>query len=225
MRRHHSFIEGSKLVCEILGGIKDPVQLLSVPNLHPTHQHSSTTQTFTTTTQPQQPTPIFKMVSITFKTLSGAAAVYMLSQQVQCPPIAIPLITSAALQTAAAVGSAGASFAGAIIGANVGGKKRSVLNRRQEFVAPPGVPQFEFDRCYNDLSQESVSINAQGPVQNNGIQIDGLPATCMNLATVITGDANGPPPTPCGSACLLYNSLSPEDYEELRVTFEGLKNA
>ncbi|KAK0390639.1 hypothetical protein NLU13_0143 [Sarocladium strictum] len=173
------------------------------------------------------------MVSPNLKTLGGAAAAYLALQQVQCPPIAVPLITSAALQVAAQVGSAGASFAGAIIAANVGGggRKRmaTVINqnkKRQEFEAPPGVPQFEFDRCYNDLSQESVTVNVQGPVNNNGIQVDGLPATCMNLATVIDGDAaGGPPPIPCGSACLLYDNLSAEDYESLRVLFEELKNA
>lgn len=47
----------------------------------------------------------------------------------------------------------------------------------------------------------------------------------MNLATVITGDANGPPPYPCGSACLIYDNLNEEDYNELRSTFDGLKNA
>lgn len=166
------------------------------------------------------------MVSLTLKTVAGAGAVYMMTQQVQCPPIAIPLITSAALQTAAAVGSAGASFAGAIIANNVGKKRGVNLDERQEFTAPPGVPQFEFDRCYNDLAQESVTVTVNGPVNNNGIQVDGLPATCMNLATVIDGDAaGGPVPQPCGSACLLYDNLSVEDYEKMRTTFDGIKNA
>ncbi|KAK7409256.1 hypothetical protein QQX98_008566 [Neonectria punicea] len=168
------------------------------------------------------------MVSISFKTLGGATAVLLLAQQCQCPPIAVPLFVSAALQTAAAVGSAGASFAGAIIAANVGGgKRRAVLfGRQQQFTAPAGVPQQEFDRCYNDLAQESVHINVQGPVNNNGVQVDGLPASCMNLATVLDGDAvGGPVPQPCGSACLLYDNLSAEDYEKMRTTFEGAKNA
>jgi hypothetical protein len=170
------------------------------------------------------------MVSTNIKALGGAAAAYFMVQQVQCPPIAIPLITSAALQTAAAVGSAGASFAGAIVAANVGGGGRKargfLINKRQEFVAPEGVPQFEFDRCYNDLANPDIAVNVQGPVSTNGIQVDGLPATCMNLATVIDGDAaGGPVPTPCGSACLLYDNLSAEDYESMRVVFEELKNA
>ncbi|TKX24026.1 hypothetical protein C1H76_3964 [Elsinoe australis] len=167
------------------------------------------------------------MGSFGIKTIGAAVAAYFALQQTQCPPIAVPLFVSAAAQTAAAVGSAGASFAGAIIGANVGGGERKIrLGRRQAIQAPAGVPQFEFERCYTDLAQESVTINVQGPVQNNGVQVDGLPATCMNLASVLDGDAvGGPVPTPCGSACLLYNNLSAEDYEQLRNTFNGIKNA
>lgn len=167
-----------------------------------------------------------------------------MAQQVQCPPIAVPLITAAALQTAASVGSAGASFAGAIVVANASGAdKLSYRNLRQDFTAPEGVPQEEFDHCYNDLSQESVTVDVQGPVNNNGkhgqkwntenrltkstgVQVDGLPASCMNLATVIDGDADGGRvPTPCGSACLLYDNLIGEAYEKMRNTFDDIKNA
>ncbi|KAF4980508.1 hypothetical protein FZEAL_3496 [Fusarium zealandicum] len=167
------------------------------------------------------------MVSFSIKTVTGVTAALLMAQQCQCPPIAVPLFISAAAQTAAAVGSAGASFAGAIIAANAGGGKRAVLYGRQSPIqAPAGVPQQEFERCYTDLSQASVAINVQGPVQNNGIRVEGLPASCMNLATVLDGDAaGGPVPQPCGSACLLYDNLSPEDYEKMRTTFEGIKNA
>ncbi|RYP46499.1 hypothetical protein DL768_007295 [Monosporascus sp. mg162] len=167
------------------------------------------------------------MRSFSLKAIGGAAAVYLLAQQCQCPPVAIPLIVSASLQTAAAVGAAGAEIAGAIIAANVGRDiKVRNINGRQQFVAPPGVPQFEFDRCYNDLALAGVSLYVQGPVSNNGVQVDGLPPTCMNLATVIDGNAaGGPVPIPCGSACLLYDNLSPEDYELMRTTFEGARNA
>ncbi|KAF7556213.1 hypothetical protein G7Z17_g1642 [Cylindrodendrum hubeiense] len=165
------------------------------------------------------------MVAFPSKAIGGVIAAYLLAQQCQCPPLAIPLITSAALQVAAAVGSAGASFAGAIVGAHFS-KKSIIIDRRQAFVAPAGVPQQEFDRCYNDLAQESVAITVNGPVSNNGIQVDGLPASCMNLATVLDGDAvGGPVPIPCGSACILYDNMSEADYSTMQTTFEGLKNA
>lgn len=46
----------------------------------------------------------------------------------------------------------------------------------------------------------------------------------MNLASVLDGDAiSGPIPIPCGSACLLYDNLSREDYEALRVIVADLQ--
>jgi hypothetical protein len=48
----------------------------------------------------------------------------------------------------------------------------------------------------------------------------------MTLATVIDGDAaGGARPTPCGSACLLYNNLSQDEYATMRSAFYKLKNA
>jgi hypothetical protein len=47
----------------------------------------------------------------------------------------------------------------------------------------------------------------------------------MNLATVLDGDAaGGPVPSPCGSACLLYDNLSTEEYQTLQTTFDEMKN-
>jgi hypothetical protein len=38
----------------------------------------------------------------------------------------------------------------------------------------------------------------------------------MNLATVLVGDpVNGPYSIPCGSACLVYNGLSDQQYNDL----------
>ncbi|KAH7322536.1 hypothetical protein B0I35DRAFT_407011 [Stachybotrys elegans] len=168
------------------------------------------------------------MPGLNMKSLAGLAAAALLLQQCQCPPVAIPLWISAAAMTAAAVGSAGAEIAGAVIANNGRVKvKRAVLFGRQDGLpveAPAGVPQFEFERCYTDLAQETVSLNVQGPVNNNGVQVDGLPASCMNLATVLDGDAvGGPVPIPCGSACLLYDNLSAEDYERMRLVFEDAR--
>ncbi|KAK4661321.1 uncharacterized protein QC763_0101840 [Podospora pseudopauciseta] len=67
---------------------------------------------------------------------------------------------------------------------------------------PPGTPQPPPRVCPS--------------LSSTGIRISGLPATCMNLATVLDGDASGGPPTPCGSDCLLYNNLSAAEYNNLR---------
>ncbi|KAL9617648.1 MAG: hypothetical protein Q9160_007565 [Pyrenula sp. 1 TL-2023] len=166
-----------------------------------------------------------RLSTLSLTAIGGAISLSFLAQQCQCPPVAIPPITSAALQTAAALGSAGASFAGAVIGANHQGKGGH-HRARQAFIAPPDVPQQEFDRCYNDLSQPATHVYVQGPVSHNGIQVDGLPASCMNLATVIDDDAaGGPPPIACGSACLLYDNLSDDDYNNMGAIFDKLKNA
>ncbi|KAK4460485.1 hypothetical protein QBC42DRAFT_180850 [Cladorrhinum samala] len=174
------------------------------------------------------------MPSFTVKVVGAAAAAYLVAQQVQCPIIAIPLITSAALQTAALVGSAAVEIAGAVIACELGGcndkrdlgatRRRGMLQSRQAFTAPPGVPQEEFDRCFNDLANPAAKVTVNGPVESNGVQVSGLPASCMNLATVLDGDAaGGPTPTPCGSDCLLYNNLSAADYNLMRDTFNTLK--
>lgn len=50
-----------------------------------------------------------------------------------------------------------------------------------------------------------------------GIQADGVPPTCMTLATVLVGDpADGPYPMPLGSSTLLYDNLTPEQFNNLR---------
>lgn len=104
------------------------------------------------------------MVSFIYKTVGAAVAAYLLAQQIECPPLAIPLIIDAAV----AVGTAGATFgidvASNAISNSGGGKLK--LKQRQTFSAPAGVPQFEFDRCYHDLA--SVTVRVQGPIGNNG---------------------------------------------------------
>ncbi|KAJ5778834.1 hypothetical protein N7457_006554 [Penicillium paradoxum] len=162
------------------------------------------------------------MTPLSLKALGGAAAVYLLGQQVQCPFLAIPLIADAVAMTVAQVGSAAASFGGAIAAAHFA---RDLEGRDTQINAPAGVPQYNFDMCAESLNDPAVTVTVTGPVENNGIQIDGLPSTCMVLANVIDGDAvNGPVPTPCGSACLLYNNLNADQYGQMQSVFNDLKN-
>jgi hypothetical protein len=106
---------------------------------------------------------------ISLKAVGGAAAVYLLGQQVQCPFIAIPLIGDAIAMTVAQVGSAAASFGGAIAAGHFAGKRD--LQGRDTFVtAPAGVPQYNFDMCAESLSDPAVTVTVTGPVQNNGKQ-------------------------------------------------------
>lgn len=100
------------------------------------------------------------------KTIGAAVAACLLAQQIRCPPVAIPLITSAALLTGAGVGTFAVDVASNAINPQ---DRRRDLDERQTFTAPAGVPQFEFERCYTDLGQ-GVSIIIKGPVSNNGEQ-------------------------------------------------------
>lgn len=178
------------------------------------------------------------MGSFIYKAIDAAVVAYLLSQQIERPPLAIPLIVDVAI----AVGTAGVGF-GIDVASNaisVGNKLK--LKKRQNFRAPAGVPQLEFDRCYHDLA--SVTIRCQAPIAKNGeqacipydsatytdftynsstydlhiigMQLDNIPSTCMNLATFLDGNVVvGPIPQPCGLACLLSDKLSSADYETM----------
>ncbi|KAL5050526.1 hypothetical protein BDW71DRAFT_216477 [Aspergillus fruticulosus] len=165
------------------------------------------------------------MTSFSLKAIGAATAVYLMGQQVQCPFIAVPLVADAVAMTVAQVGSAAASFGGAIAAAHFA-KARSVLEGRDvQIEAPAGVPQYNFDMCVDSLLDPAVEVTVTGPVENNGVQVDGLPSNCMVLSNVFTGDASGGPvPTPCGSACLLYNNLNADQYGEMQSIFNQMVN-
>ncbi|UNI15919.1 hypothetical protein JDV02_002403 [Purpureocillium takamizusanense] len=85
---------------------------------------------------------------------------------------------------------------------------RSIMGR-----APPGVPQEEFDRCYEQMN--GVSVNADSPGAGQ-VRFMGVPPACMNLANVLVGDpVNGPYALPCGSDCLHYTDLNEQQFNEL----------
>ncbi|EAS27796.3 uncharacterized protein CIMG_09000 [Coccidioides immitis RS] len=86
--------------------------------------------------------------------------------------------------------------------------------------APPGVPQHNWDDCYNDALKGHITIT--GPVNENDIRVEGLPTSCMVLATVLDGNTSGgPTPIPCGTSCMDWTGMTPEYYEEIR----GIINA
>lgn len=81
--------------------------------------------------------------------------------------------------------------------------------------APQGVSQNNWDDCYNEALHAHITV--AGPVGDNHIRIEGVPPNCMTLATVLDGNVNGGPrPTPCGSACIEYGNMNPEEFEQIR---------
>ncbi|KAM0696162.1 hypothetical protein Q7P36_004645 [Cladosporium allicinum] len=94
-------------------------------------------------------------------------------------------------------------------GLHFGGPEHPNLAARQSF---PGVPDFEYQRCSEDISGATVTVNMDG----TNIQFSGVPATCMNLANVLIGEpGEGPYALPCGSDCLRYSDLSADQYGQL----------
>lgn len=172
----------------------------------------------------------------------AAIATLAFLQVTPAPPVLIPLGVSAATATAITSGATSGTISG-IIGAGVGAgvacgtgncsrRRRAAATHAEKVAreieaelaarqapgagpAPVGVPQHNWDDCYNDALNAQITIN--GPVGDNHIQIEGLPPTCMVLATVLDGKTNGGPvPIPCGSACIEYSGMTPEEYEQIR---------
>lgn len=107
------------------------------------------------------------------------------------------------------------------------------IQRRQEDLpegfgpgeAPEGLNQADWNRCYFDGLDADIVIT--GPIDDgNNIQIDGIPASCMPLNTVLDGNpSGGAVPEPCGSACLKYKGMSEEDYAAFAEIFETIRTA
>lgn len=120
-------------------------------------------------------------------------------------------------------------------GLHFGGPEHPNLAARQSF---PGVPDFEYQRCSEDISGATVTVNMDGTSKSEDpihekkitgqekkafpltstvdIQFSGVPATCMNLANVLIGEpGEGPYALPCGSDCLRYSDLSADQYGQL----------
>ena len=190
-------------------------------------------------------------LSLKAKGLGAAVAVYLLGQPIQCPFLFPELISDAVAMTTAQVGSAVATFGGAVGSVQAArhhhhhGRSFDLDNRAVHVPAPEGVPQYNFDQCSDSLTDPAVTVTVNGPVGNNGeqtreqyptwlnqancstsslsgVQIDGLPPACMVLSNVITGDVEGPVATPCGSACLLYNNLNNDQFSRMESTFAKL---
>ncbi|KAK4241038.1 hypothetical protein C8A03DRAFT_41444 [Achaetomium macrosporum] len=86
-------------------------------------------------------------------------------------------------------------------------------------VGPCNVPRYNFDICNTQLhDQASNGIKVWTSVPYPGVaRFDNAPPACMDLAVALTGafTADGPRPTPCGSACMQYTGLSDDQMRQL----------
>ncbi|KAI0114119.1 hypothetical protein GGR51DRAFT_556615 [Nemania sp. FL0031] len=91
---------------------------------------------------------------------------------------------------------------------------------RQAAVGPCNVPQYNFDQCHDELAAGYVTSSLPAPGE---AQFTGVPAACMDLATVLTGScgASGPQVVVCGSDCLNYSGLTDQELATLSNTLNG----
>ncbi|KAJ6780120.1 hypothetical protein PWT90_03833 [Aphanocladium album] len=160
------------------------------------------------------------MVGIKNTAIGLAAAVGMM--QMAPAPIAIPIEIGAAIAggaTAGAIGGAATLCSRYCPGPKaVRGAKFVNMMARD---LPPGVSQHSIDECKDQIKDQfnknhkSVEIS---DVDEKTINVANVPAACMNLATVLTGDpaqSGGPVPIPQGSDSLHYTNISADDRKQL----------
>ncbi|KAF2164833.1 hypothetical protein M409DRAFT_24738 [Zasmidium cellare ATCC 36951] len=96
-----------------------------------------------------------------------------------------------------------------------------LLANRQTGVGPCNVRQYNFDQCKDSLQGITISSSLPAPGE---ARFDNVPATCMNLATVLTGacGADGPAVQPCGSACLHYYGLTSNELKQLSAALKPM---
>ncbi|KAI4781582.1 hypothetical protein E4T52_03532 [Aureobasidium sp. EXF-3400] len=138
----------------------------------------------------------------------AACAIGLVSMVQYCPapPLAgIIGVTTGELLTA------GTTLAGTAITAGAAaGSKRDI---------PAGVSQ--------DLMASSTNLtitNFDMPCSNSliqGLLVENLPAPCMNLATVITGDYNAGNPIPMSSSSVLFRGLTQDQLQQIQDTLNA----
>ncbi|CAD0115578.1 unnamed protein product [Aureobasidium uvarum] len=139
--------------------------------------------------------------------ISIAACAIGLASLVQycpAPPLAAIIgVTTGELLTA------GTTLAGSAITAGAAaGSRRDI---------PAGVSQESIDQCVSSLAGVQVNFVPQ----SDGLLVENMPAPCMNLATVITGDYNAGNPIPMSSSSILFRGLTQDQLQQIQDTLDG----
>ncbi|KAK8203147.1 hypothetical protein M8818_005372 [Zalaria obscura] len=88
---------------------------------------------------------------------------------------------------------------------------------------PAGISQNSIDLCVQAIDAQGTAVNVYS-TGDDSAQVDNVPAACMDLATVLTGEpaqAGGPVPTPLSSSSLSYTGLTDEDKTNLQNALSG----
>jgi hypothetical protein len=104
-------------------------------------------------------------------------------------------------------------------GEHFGGPEHPNLAARQSF---PGVPEFEYQRCSDDISGATVTVNMDGTSKSDPIHKKRLTKKAnehrrpvQRRARHLHEPGEGPYALPCGSDCLRWSDLSADQYGQL----------
>ncbi|KAI9147431.1 hypothetical protein HJFPF1_12451 [Paramyrothecium foliicola] len=153
--------------------------------------------------------PSFKM------TVSAVATLALVQVSSAHFLAAIPAATAAGIGAVSGVVGAVAGVAGTVTSAVQNAQNRrstSRVYRRQE------QNQLAWQLCRDELSTATVTFS--GPAPGN-VLAEGIPPSCMTLATVITGQHNQGNPIPMGSASILFQNLSNEEIMEIQAALDA----
>ncbi|KAF3014714.1 hypothetical protein G7054_g6360 [Neopestalotiopsis clavispora] len=134
--------------------------------------------------------------------------------------VALVQVTSAgflALIPEAVVAGIGAasgvvSAAGTVTGLVLNNTKARAVPRSRAFRRAEA-NQAAWDSCHDQLG--SASLHFSSP-QGSDVLVEGVPSSCMTLATVITGKYNAGNPIPEGSDSILFQNMSDDDLQALQ---------
>ncbi|KAI4603746.1 hypothetical protein LQW54_004827 [Pestalotiopsis sp. IQ-011] len=145
---------------------------------------------------------------VSFTTTATVAAVAFV-QLTQAGFLAlIPEAVVAGIGAASGVVSAAGTVTGLVLNNT---KARSVPRGRAFRRAE--MNQAAWDSCHDQLG--SASLHFSNP-QNSDVLVEGIPSSCMTLATVITGKYDAGNPIPEGSDSILFQNMSSDDMKALQ---------
>ncbi|KAH7309823.1 hypothetical protein B0I35DRAFT_463737 [Stachybotrys elegans] len=150
-----------------------------------------------------------------FKTTVSAVATLALVQVSSAHFLAIPAATAAGIGAVSNAVSAASAVAGTVTTAIQNGQNRrsvSRVYRRQE------QNQLAWQLCREELGTATVTFSGPAP---GSVLAEGIPPSCMTLATVITGEHNQGSPIPMGSDSILFQNLSNEEIMEIQAALDA----
>ncbi|KAJ5766115.1 uncharacterized protein N7511_003731 [Penicillium nucicola] len=151
---------------------------------------------------------------VSFKSLLGAVAIAASIQSGSA--ILVEISLDVALGTIGGiVGAAGGVTGG--VSAAVANSKREVDHieagpisrvKRQSYGT-----KYDWEQCHKELTTSHVDFNGESA---GTVVVSGVPPTCMNLATVITGKFDEGNPVPLSNNAIRFTGLTNDDVNKIQ---------